>query len=310
MGTTCAPTYANIYLGWREETKVFIQEMHTHTQHVELWSRYIDDVLCLWSGTVEEFNNFMRVMNRNDHNLRLTSEINQDRIMFLDLEIFKDEHGLLQSTVHTKATATNNLLLFTSHHPKPQVEGIPVGQFLRVKINCSTIEDFEKQSEVMSKRFLNRGYSKSCVNKAYKRAKQSDRNRLLYAKKEINENQSSPIRIIGTYSKQWREIKQMIHKHWHILFEDEIYRKVLSDTPSITYRRPTNLSDSLVHSHYKTPIMTTWLTNTTTGTFKCGPCKACRFINPQKNFQNVSGTKTFAMKDFFNCKTCAVVYLL
>lgn len=52
MGAICAPSYANIFLGWWECTLVYhLQEFH---HHVLQWHRYIDDIVFFWTGSLEQ----------------------------------------------------------------------------------------------------------------------------------------------------------------------------------------------------------------------------------------------------------------
>ncbi|KAG9466758.1 hypothetical protein GDO78_016168 [Eleutherodactylus coqui] len=48
MGTSCAPSYANLYLGWWEEK--FVYTNSEWSDKIILWLRFIDDILILWGG--------------------------------------------------------------------------------------------------------------------------------------------------------------------------------------------------------------------------------------------------------------------
>ncbi|XP_069604306.1 uncharacterized protein [Ranitomeya imitator] len=67
-------------------------------------------------------------------------------------------------------------------------QGPSLGQFLRIKRICSDTSDFEIRAEEMKARFLERGYSKRSIKRAYNRARNTDRHQLLYApkKKELS----------------------------------------------------------------------------------------------------------------------------
>lgn len=87
MGSACAPSYANLYLGWWEATVVFGDEADLLTDRIGLWARYIDDVFILWQGTEAEFHDFTTSLNNNNCGLRFTSEIHKNGISFLDVLI-------------------------------------------------------------------------------------------------------------------------------------------------------------------------------------------------------------------------------
>ncbi|CAH2324294.1 Hypothetical predicted protein, partial [Pelobates cultripes] len=65
-------------------------------------------------------------------------------------------------------------------------------------------------------------------------------------------------------------------------------------------------------SHLKTtPQKTSWLKSPVLGTYQCGKCKACRFIRrPSKTFPDSLGTQEFKVKNFFNCQSKGLIYLL
>ncbi|XP_077143374.1 uncharacterized protein LOC143806570 isoform X2 [Ranitomeya variabilis] len=72
-----APAYANIFLGWWEDTIVYCSD--SFKRHVLHWHRFIDDVFFLWTVT------------------------------FLDLKISIRDKDLV-TDLYRKATATNSLL--------------------------------------------------------------------------------------------------------------------------------------------------------------------------------------------------------
>lgn len=86
--------------------------------------------------------------------------------------------------------------LATQHHPKRRAlrsdsshsttlfRSIPMGQYLRIRRNYSSDEDFRDQADVLRSRLLAQEYSKSCLKKAYHRAINSDRKQLIYKKKQ------------------------------------------------------------------------------------------------------------------------------
>ncbi|MEE6514446.1 hypothetical protein FKM82_022589 [Ascaphus truei] len=135
MGTKCAPSYANLYLGWWEAALVFTGEMEPYTSHIDIWVRYIDDVMMLWNGSIEKLREFVGILNSNELNLYLTLEHNPNTIVFLDVCISRGSDNIIDTTIHRKATAINSLLTASSHHPRSLINGIPVGQFLRLKRN-------------------------------------------------------------------------------------------------------------------------------------------------------------------------------
>lgn len=56
MGACCGPSYANLFLGWWEEVHVY--PMGEFQYKIKNWSRFIDDILFVWTGTRDECVNF------------------------------------------------------------------------------------------------------------------------------------------------------------------------------------------------------------------------------------------------------------
>ena len=59
LGTKCAPSYANAFMGWFEET--FIFPLLTNVSNFYL--RFIDDVFLIWNGIKTEFDSFLKKIN-------------------------------------------------------------------------------------------------------------------------------------------------------------------------------------------------------------------------------------------------------
>ncbi|XP_077105060.1 uncharacterized protein LOC143759233 isoform X2 [Ranitomeya variabilis] len=122
MGARCAPSYANLFLGWWEELVVYQHVMFS--SKIAIWRRYIDDVLFLWTGTLEECKKFVADLNTNSLNIHLTSTISESTVDFLDIKLTIKENRV-SSCLYRKKTATNNLLHYSSFHPTHLKNGIP-----------------------------------------------------------------------------------------------------------------------------------------------------------------------------------------
>ncbi|XP_073419118.1 uncharacterized protein [Dendrobates tinctorius] len=178
MGVTCAPSYANLFLGaW--ERNLFGDGGPRDASHVLCWYRFIDDILFLWDGGVDQLGNFMRSLNVNNYNIRLTYKCDDRVVDFLDVRLEIDIDRRIQTDVFRKPTSVNSLLHASSAHDPATVRAIPVGQFLRMRRICSTNDRFEKQAQDMSDRFLKRGYSRRCIKRGYDRARCTLRSGLL-----------------------------------------------------------------------------------------------------------------------------------
>ncbi|XP_069605051.1 uncharacterized protein [Ranitomeya imitator] len=150
MGARCAPAYANLFLGWWEETVVY--QHHLFNSKVHTWQRYIDDILLIWMGPIEDCNQFIGDLNVNHLNIKLTSVISATSIDFLDLRL-----SIMDSRIE--------------RHPEGSIER-----------NCSTDQEFRHQARDLSARFKKRGYPQRLISRAFQHACQQDRKNLFEKK--------------------------------------------------------------------------------------------------------------------------------
>ena len=115
------------------------------------------------------------------------------------------------------------------------------------------------------------------------------------------------LRIITRYNKQSNKISKIISKHWHLLGIDPLLAPFVPPKPSITYRKTRSLKDSLTQSEYTGEFRSDPCKRM--GTFRCGGCNFCQYMNTDKNIMLPNG-KPFRATHFANCKTEGVVYLL
>lgn len=67
---------------WEEES-IFIDP----PEELIFYRRYIDDVVLIWKGDRDHLHHFFNCLNNNDRNIKLSWQIEEDTIPFLDLEI-------------------------------------------------------------------------------------------------------------------------------------------------------------------------------------------------------------------------------
>ena len=119
-------SYANLFMD-RFERAFLAQEPIQPL----VWKRYIDEILCIWTGSRSELDNFPDRLNRAHHSIKFTWSISNERIQFLDLNIFKGdrftETGLLDLNTHFKSTNTFQYLHFSSSHPRSVFKGLVKG---------------------------------------------------------------------------------------------------------------------------------------------------------------------------------------
>lgn len=69
------------------------------SKHVIMWSRYIDDILFVWSGTRDYCLKLVTALNDNPFNIHFTMTISDSSMDFLDLTL-QMENNRINTTLH------------------------------------------------------------------------------------------------------------------------------------------------------------------------------------------------------------------
>lgn len=145
MGAAFAPNYANLFMGHWEEKFINNPTVNPFFTKIALYCRYIDDILLIWNGSDEEFVSFVHYVNNTENNLTFTDEHSLISVNFLDLMICKTSENTLETTKYQKPLSRNTLLHADSNRPVQLQRNIPMGQFLRLRRNCSSPEEFKSK---------------------------------------------------------------------------------------------------------------------------------------------------------------------
>lgn len=309
MGSAFAPSYACLVMGLWEE-KFINTNLNPFYSKIALWKRYIDDAVMIWKGDVKDLNNFLEYVNSSTNYLSFTMEHDAHSLNFLDLTILKDVNNTLQTTVYRKPLSRNTLLQADSNHPPHLIRNIPTGQFLRVRRNCSSTQDFMSKASQLSQRFLERGYAQDTVDTAWDKALNIDRPSLLTKTPRPTRTSKPRLCFSTRYSPTAGKIKHVIKKHWRILQSDPSLKEICAEPPRFTFKRARNIRDRLVHSDMKVSNPTTWLSNPPIGFYKCGHCAQCSNSTNAKHFSHPMTGKSFSINSFINCNSTHVIYLL
>ena len=92
MGTPFAVTAANAFMYYHERDIV-----GTFSRYLPLYQRFIDDIFVIWDGFRGILLEFLHAINTKDECIKITYEISESKISFLDLLLFRD-YGC--STLH------------------------------------------------------------------------------------------------------------------------------------------------------------------------------------------------------------------
>lgn len=99
MGVQYAPSVANLLMNLWEDEYIYNEKY----PEIKLYRRYIDNLVILWDGTVEKFQQFLLELNNNRFGLSFTGKNNSECIEYLDLEIYK-----IGTSLHTRTFFKGN----------------------------------------------------------------------------------------------------------------------------------------------------------------------------------------------------------
>ena len=278
MGTRMAPSYANLFMD-RFERAFLAQE----PLQPLVWKRYIDDIICIWTGTRNELESFLARLNTAHRTLRFMWSISNERIEFLDLNIFKgrrfNTNRHLDISTHFKKTNTFQYLHFSSSHPRSVFKGLVKGETIRFLRSNTDPHTYNKTINKFREHLFLRNYPKLFVDRILANITHSLRasyiptltpsltpspspspNLTLNPNPNPSPNPSpspSPSpnpssstiipRLVTTYTPHLALI-QLLRKHWSLIQDDPSLSLLFPSPPQLSYRRNPTLRDSLVRA--------------------------------------------------------------
>ncbi|OCT72143.1 hypothetical protein XELAEV_18035109mg [Xenopus laevis] len=219
----------------------------------------------------------------------------------------------IHTTIYRKPCSGNTLLHAQSWHPRSQIAGIPIGQFLRLHRNCSTLGEFKIKADEMRDRFQERGYNSKSIQRAYTRAETTDRVTLLTPQNKTHKKEfGQKIYFITRYSRQYKKIVKTVKKFLPILYADRDFCRALDPGIGCVARRAYTLGDSLSPSLFKETNNSKQDFLRHSGCFKCGHnrCVTCKYLKVSGEFTSTVTTTTYKIKHYINCCSRGIVYLI
>ena len=126
--------------------------------HLLLWERFRDDIFGLWIGTYEELLVFTEWLNTLMPGIRFKLEAySYKSVHYLQATIYKHGNQLV-STRYEKPTDTHAYLLPKSCHPPHIARNIIFGVAVACRRLCTLEDEFDRQSEILSDYFIDRGF--------------------------------------------------------------------------------------------------------------------------------------------------------
>lgn len=309
MGAKFASSMGNFFMAKWEEDVV----LHDRRLELVTWKRFIDDVLLIWDGDIESVTIFLSFLNDNDRGIILSYEISPTQMHFLDLKITIVNERVITS-MFFKATDRNGYIPLDSCHHHSWLSAVPKGQFLRLRRNCTDLEEFKREALVLKSRFLTKGYDNMALDSLITEIGNRDHQALLGDKPPQVENREDfGLAFLTTYSSQHWAVKRIIKRHWPVIKNDRVLGPLLSVKPCVLFRGASNLRHSIAPDVPVPPIRPTFFGDLK-GFFPCRKCQICK-LNAFRGrrlteFTLVGSGTTHSIVSFITCTTKCVVYLL
>ena len=314
MGTKVAPSYANTFMGWFEETYVY-------TYHLQplVWKRFIDDIFLIWQYGETELNLFISYLNNCMNCMKFEAEKSTRSVHFLDTTVNVDQDGILTTSLYTKPTDSHNYINFHSCHPRACNKGIPYSQFLRLRRICSSTDDFVKESKMLAFYFHKAEYPITMIQSASEKACLRDRKSLLAPTPIMGNTQeespSSELFLITTFHPFFNGVNNIVTENWKLLDRSSSTRPLMESKITRGFRRAKNLRDHLVRakispipSHPNNHTGDSGMTPTNVCTTR--RCSYCVKLDTTGRIMSTYNKKEYMSRKKITCRSSNLVYCL
>lgn len=306
MGTRAAPTYANIFMS---KIDILVKKcgIFNTINMIYFYKRFIDDILMIWTGTFDQFLNFMDTINQLHPSIKFTYNFNTESksTTFLDTEI-KIINNKISTDLYKKETDKIQYLLPTSCHPSHVCKNIPYSLALRLVRICSDHQNLLQRLNELKKMLISRQYNENIINSAIQRALSITRQDAL---KKVVKLKNERVTLAITYHPKLPSVSSIIHKHWKTMTKDPKMTLIFPKPPMVAFKQPPNLKKMLCHA--KLPQNST-SKRQLTGMKKCHQdgCPTCPYILHSKEVQSSITKEKILLKGLFSCLTTGVIYII
>ena len=315
MGTTFAPPYACLVVGFLEETLLFptilpsVFDSDTCNLIIEQFYRYMDDGVTLLPEHIK-IETFLELLNKMDPSIQFTItkptfyEKDSEKVQmvnFLAIILYLSESGKISTDVFYKRTNTHDYLDFNSHHPMHVKRNIPYVLAKRIIVFTSDDKTMENHLMDLKNWLIKCNYPLNIIDKGIHNA------RLQGPAPERNNRKVIP--LISTYYSNYHndnviEVANSLIKN----SKDERVRMAFKDTVFVNaLRQPPNLLRTLSNSAFIRQS-----NSMPAGLYKCTSkrCKICKlYLQECTSFKTANGA-TWIIKARIDCNSKNVLYWL
>lgn len=183
---------------------------------------------------------------------------------------------------------------------------------LRVRRNCSDLDTYAIQANILKERFLQKGYKGDALNNIIQEVANIPREECLKERDCIVPTNQHQLGFISGFHHQYRDVEMIFKRHWHILCRDRHLGDVLPSRPKFIYRRAPSFGQRVVKKILNRPNDQT-IKIDLQGFYACRKCICCKtvkVINRGVTQITNADNETFRIREFITCNSSYVVYLL
>lgn len=252
MGTPAAVSLANLFMSLCYDHRL-INRLGDET--VLLYRRLIDDIFMIVRQPIPD--NLREIMCSINRSITVTPEISEERVNFLDLNIYKGGRfrstGILDLCTHTKKTALFLYPPFASFHPAHNKTALIMTELIRFIRNCSSIESFWSERDNFFHNLRSRGYPARLILRVFRlpNVQYSRRAELLASLPSVR-SKSKALVYTCMYTKHTRAIPmtRLLREHWHLIADDPELAAVFPSAPITGWRVGQKLRNLLTRSAF------------------------------------------------------------
>lgn len=301
MGTKMGPSYACLFMGHLETS---ILSTCGEIKPI-LLKRYIDDYFGIATHGEEELHNLIDKFNTSHPAVKMTHEISDKCVSFLDIDVTITTTGLATS-VHYKPTDSHAYLNYQSSHPPSCKRAIPYSQLTRIRRLCSDDDDFKERVQEMTDFFRHRGYPANILDTAKNRIMDQPRAMTLH---QVEKDTVSRVPFVLTYHPANHQIVKVIRDNFSLLQDDDQTKGIFAEPPLISFRKDRSLRQMLVNSQLN-PTREPDSITASIGTSPCKRprCKTCKVLSTSSR---INGPRSsWEVKGSFTCTTTDCIYAI
>ena len=225
---------------------------------LDWFKRYIDDVLCLFRGNLQQAKWFINVLNSIcPGRVEFTFEFSTKTIVFLNTRlILNRETKQIDVDYYVKPTNQQLFLHYRSCHPEHVFRATVYNQAILGKTVCSYTDWCERYMQILRVKFLAQEYPENLIDEQFDKVRNLTRNDLLYKKKDKKkENQKAKEMrscMVVTYNPGNPPLYKWINSILNVLHEDPEMKDLCPRIPIVTRQPPSVASFAIKSKHWQT----------------------------------------------------------